>query len=135
MSRFLAAFRASEPTASEKRFCGTYGADNPEKGGNPPPPPACPPAGGGFRGFRDCGDHTSGRTAVLTAAARAAAEALAEPDPDLDRERAEVAAALAAEGMGGFGPLAPPGEHRAALHGLLRGFAGTGPQPTLEMLA
>lgn len=82
MSRFLAAFRASEPTASEKRLFGTYGADNPEKGGNPPPPPACPPAGGGFRGFRDCGDHTSGKAAFLNAA-QAAAVALAAPDPAL----------------------------------------------------
>ena len=94
MSRFLAAFRASEPTASKKRFFGTYGADNPEKGGNPPPPSACPPAGGGGRGFRDCGDHTSGKAAFLNAA-QAAAAALAAPDPALDHERAEIAAALA----------------------------------------
>ena len=134
MNRFLAAFRASEPTASEKRFFGTSGADNPEKGGNPPPPPAASPGGGGFRGFRDCGDHTSGQTAFLNAA-QAAAEALGAPDPELDRERAEVAAALAGEAAGDLGSPTPLDRHRKALDGLLRGFLGTGPQPTSEMLA
>ncbi len=135
MSRFLAAFRASQALAPETLISETYRHDNPEKGGNPHTGSAGSAGEDSFRGFRDFRDHTSRKTAVLTAAARAAAEALGEPDPDLDRERAEVAAALAAEAAGDFGPLAPPEDHRAALDGLLHGFAGTGPQPTLEDLA
>ncbi len=134
MSRFLAAFRASETATSGKRVPGTYGADNPEKGGNPPPPPVTSSGGGGFRGFRDCGDHRSGQTAFLNVA-QAGAEALGAPDPELDRERAEVAAALAGEAAGDFGSPAPPDRHRKALDGLLRGFLGTGPQLRSEMLA
>ena len=135
MSRFLAAFRASQAGASETLISETYGHDNPDKGGNPHTGSAGSAGEDSFRGFRDFRDHTSGKAAVLTAAARAAAEALGEPDPDLDRERAEVAAASAAEAGGDFGPLASPDDHRAAVAGLLRGFAGTGPQPTLEDLA
>ena len=60
---------------------------------------------------------------ALAAAARAGAEALADPDPDLEREQAEIAAALAAEACGGFGPSSAPERHREAVAGLLRGFA------------
>jgi hypothetical protein len=45
--------------------------------------------------------------------------ALAAPDPDLARERAETAAARAAEARGDFGRPAPEADHRAALDGLL----------------
>ena len=61
---------------------------------------------------------------ALAAAARAGAEALADPDPDLEREQAEIAAALAAEACGGFGPSSAPEQHREAVAGLLRGFTG-----------
>ena len=135
MSRFLAAFRASQALAPETLISETYGHDNPEKGGNPHTGSDGTAGDDSFQGFRDLLDHTSGKSAVLTAAALAAPEALAEPDPDLDRERAEVAAALTAEAAGAFGPMSPPEDHRAAVAGLLRGFAGTGPQPTLEDLA
>ncbi len=75
------------------------------------------------------------RAAFVARIVRAVAEALSAPDPDLARERAEIAAALASEAAGAFGPTAPPEDHRAALDGLLRGFAGTGPQPTMRDLA
>ena len=39
------------------------------------------------------------------------------------------------EAGGGFGPAIALKRNRAAVAGLLRGFAGTGPQPTLEDLA
>ena len=70
---------------------------------------------------------------LLLAAAQAGAEALAEPDPDLDHERAEIAAALAAEADGGFGQPATPERHRVAVAGLLRGSLNAGPQPIPEM--
>ena len=46
-----------------------------------------------------------------------------------------VAAAQRAEARGDFGAPAAPERDREAVAGLLRGFLGTGPQPTLEMLA
>jgi hypothetical protein len=62
-------------------------------------------------------------------------EVLAAPDPELADERAEIAAAMAAEAAGAFGPPATPEQHRKVLDGLELGFLGTGPQPTLEDLA
>ena len=64
------------------------------------------------------------RLAFLIAAAQDAVQALGEPDPGLDHERAEIAAALASEAAGDFGPPAAAGQHRKALGGLLRGFMG-----------
>jgi hypothetical protein len=65
----------------------------------------------------------------LLARAQAGDEALGGGDPDLDRERAEIAAALAAEAAGGFGPPATPERHREAVAGLLRGFQAHARQP------
>ncbi|MDI3309036.1 MAG: hypothetical protein QJR07_18300, partial [Acetobacteraceae bacterium] len=48
-----------------------------------------------------------------------AAAALAAPDPDLAHERAEVAAAQAAEARGDHGRPRPEVDHRAALAGFL----------------
>jgi hypothetical protein len=62
--------------------------------------------------------HPARAAAALLHAARQAAEALATPDADLDHERAEIAAALAAEARGGFGQPMSDADHRAALAGL-----------------
>ena len=59
-----------------------------------------------------------GLAAFLHRAAEEAARALAAPDPDLDHERAEVAAAQAAEARGVWNPL-PEAALRAMLAGLL----------------
>ena len=125
MSRFLAAFRASQALAPETLISETYSHDNPEKAGNLDTGSAGSAGEDSFRGFRGFRDHTSGKTAVLTAAARGPPKHWANPI-HLDRERAEVAAALAAEAAGDFGPLgAPPEDHRAAVAGLLRGSPRT----------
>ena len=58
----------------------------------------------------------------------------AAPPNDPDHPDA-VAAAQRAEARGEFGAPAAPERDREAVAGLLRGFLGTGPQPTLEMLA
>ena len=50
--------------------------------------------------------------------------ALAAPDPDFAEERGEVAAALADEARGVFGPSAPPDGHSAASGGLPHGSRG-----------
>ncbi len=66
------------------------------------------------------GRDTATTAAVLMGFAYEAAAALADPNPDLAHERAETAAALAAEARGDFGWLPMPElEHRAALTGFL----------------
>ncbi|MBX6747557.1 MAG: hypothetical protein IRY87_36465, partial [Acetobacteraceae bacterium] len=59
------------------------------------------------------------RAAFLARAAEDAAAALAVPDPDLAHERAEIAAAQAAEARGEYGRPKPEADHRAALAGFL----------------
>jgi hypothetical protein len=55
------------------------------------------------------------RAGALLAAANSAAEALATPDPEFVHERAETAAALAAEATGSFGAPMAEADHRGAL--------------------
>ena len=59
------------------------------------------------------------RAAFLARAAEDAAAVLAVPDPDLAHERAEIAAAQAAEARGEYGRPKPEADHRAALAGFL----------------
>lgn len=59
------------------------------------------------------------RAAFLARAAEDAAAALAAPDPGLAHERAEIAAAQAAEARGEYGRPKPEADHRAALAGFL----------------
>jgi hypothetical protein len=54
---------------------------------------------------------------LLARAGEDAAAALAAPDPDLAHERAEVAAAQAAEARGEYGRPQPEADNRAALAG------------------
>jgi hypothetical protein len=55
------------------------------------------------------------RAGALLAAASSAAEALATPDPEFVHERAETAAALAAEATGSCGAPMAEADHQAAL--------------------
>lgn len=70
-----------------------------------------------------------GAASDLLTAALAGTEALAAPDPELARERAEIAAALATEAAGEAEAPTPPECHRAAVAGLLGGFAAHVPLP------
>jgi hypothetical protein len=74
------------------------------------------------RGGEEPGPHptAAGDAEALLRAAVGAAAALAAADPEVALERAETAAALAAEARGEFGVPTSSAEHERALAGLRR---------------
>ena len=116
--------------ALKSRHALAVSADSGSRPGSGAPDGASGTTGANGRAITGAGGCRAGD---FPAGSKGAAEALPQPDPA--REQAEMAAALAGEASGAFGPPVPEEEHRAAVAGLLRGFAAAGSQPTLEMLA